>query len=186
MSWTIDNAHTNVGFAIKHLGLSTVRGRFTRFEGQVEVDPADLTRATGAVEIDAASIDTGQPDRDTHLRSADFFEVEKYPTITFKLKSVSGQGEDLKITGDLTIRDVTREIVLDAEFAGEGTDPYGNRKIGGSLSGTISRGDFGLKWNVPAQAAGGLLVGDKVKLEIEGQLAESKAAVAEAAAAESR
>src|SRR5438270_12040080 len=165
MSWTIDNAHTNVGFAIKHLGLSTVRGRFTRFEGRIDLDTADLTRATGTVEIEAASIDTGQPDRDTHLRSGDFFDVEKYPTITFKLKSVSGQGEDLKITGDLTIRDVTREIVLDAEFAGEGTDPYVNRKIGGSLGGTISRGDFGLKWNVPAQAAGGLLVGDKVKLE---------------------
>jgi polyisoprenoid-binding protein YceI len=186
MSWTIDQAHTNVGFAIKHLGLSTVRGHFASFEGQIDIDPADLTRATGTVEIDVASIDTGQPDRDVHLRSADFFEVEKYPKLSFTVKRVTGGGETWKVVGDLTIRDVTREVELDAEFAGEGVDPYGNRKIGGSLTGSISRGDFGLKWNVPAQAAGGLLVGDRVKLEIEGQLAESKEAVAEEVAAESR
>ncbi|MFN2463729.1 MAG: YceI family protein [Candidatus Dormibacteria bacterium] len=185
MTWTIDDAHTTVGFAVKHMGLSTVRGKFTRVEGTVDVDPGNLTAATGTIRIDASSIETGQPDRDTHLRSADFFDAETYPHITFSVKRVTAAGENLKVTGDLTIRDVTREVELDGEFAGEGNDPYGNRKIGGSLYGSISRGDFGLKWNVPVQAAGGLLVGDKVKLEIEGQLAESKAAVEQEAQAES-
>jgi polyisoprenoid-binding protein YceI len=186
MAWTIDQAHSTVGFAIKHMGLSTVHGKFLTFDGQIDVDTDDLTNTGGSVEIDAASIDTGQPDRDTHLRGADFFEVEKFPKITFVVKSVSGKGTSFKVVGDLTIRDVTREVELDAEFLGEGTDPYGNRKIGGEITGAISRADFGLKWNVPVQAAGGLLVGDRVKLEIEGQLAQTKAAVAEETAAASR
>ncbi|MGI8608031.1 MAG: YceI family protein [Candidatus Dormibacteria bacterium] len=100
------------------------------------------------------------------------------------MTTVEAEGESLKVTGDLTIRDVTKSVVFTGEYAGEGTDPYGNRKIGASFSGEISRGDYGLKWNAPAQAVGGLLVGDKVKLEIEGQLGESKAAVAEEVAAE--
>ncbi|HEV1997263.1 MAG TPA: YceI family protein [Candidatus Dormibacteraeota bacterium] len=176
MTWTIDQAHTNLGFSVRHMGLSTVRGKFTRFSGTIDLDPIDLNRATGEVEIEAASIETGQADRDTHLKSADFFDVDKFPKITFKAKRVSGSGDSLKVTGDLTIKDVTREVEFDYEHAGEGQDPYGNRKVGGALTGSINRGDFGLTWNV-ALEAGGLLVSDKIKIEVEGQLAESREAI---------
>jgi polyisoprenoid-binding protein YceI len=183
MTWTIDQAHTTVGFSVRHMGLSTVRGKFTRFDGSIDLDPADLTRAGGNIEIQTASIDTGNADRDTHLRSGDFFDAVQFPTINFAVKRVTGSGDTFQVTGDLTIKGITHEVELKAEFAGEGRDPYGNRKIGGELTGTINRKDWDLTWNVPLEA-GGLLVGDKVKLEIEGQLAESKAAVEAEAAAE--
>ena len=182
MTWTIDSAHTNVGFSVRHMGLSTVRGKFTRFSGEINLDPSDLTRASGTVEIDAASIDTGQADRDNHLRGADFFDVATYPKITFKATQVTGRRGDFAVTGDLTIKDVTREVTFEAEYAGEGQDPFGNHKVGGAVTGTIDRKDFGLTWNV-ALEAGGLLVGDKIKIEVEGQLVEQKAAVAQEAAA---
>ena len=184
MAWVIDSAHTTIGFSVRHMGLSTVRGKFDRFEGQIELDPADLTRARGRVEVEAASINTGNVDRDTHLKSGDFFDAVNHPKIVFEAKSVAGSGETFKVTGALTIRGTTREVELDAEFAGEGRDPYGNRKVGGSLTGTINRKDFGLTWNVPLEA-GGLLVGDKVTIQVEGQLAESKAAVEKESHAES-
>jgi len=184
MTWIIDEAHTNVGFSARHMGLSTVRGTFKSFTGEIDLDPADLTRATGEVVIDAASIDTRQPDRDAHLKSPDFFDVEKFPKITYKAKSITGSGDTFTVIGDLTIKDVTREVEFKYDHAGEDKDPYGNRKVGGALTGSINRGDFGLTWNV-ALEAGGLLVSDKIKIEVEAQLAESKAAVAEEAAAES-
>jgi len=183
MSWTIDPAHTTVGFSAKHLGLSTVRGKFTKFDGELDVDLNDLTTARGHVEIDTASIDTGHEQRDGHLRSPDFFDVEKYPTITFDVKSVAKGTDDdsFRVTGGLTIKDVTKDVTLDYEHAGEGTDPYGNRKAGGSLSGTINRADWGLRWNVPL-GGGGLLVSEKIKLEIDGQIAEAKEADVQGAA----
>lgn len=186
MAWTIDPAHTTVGFSARHMGLSTVRGRFTDFAGTVDVDPSDLPRTRGKVEIRTASVDTGNEQRDGHLKSGDFFDVEHFPVMTFDVKSIAHKGgSDYEVTGDLTIKDVTREVRLDYEHAGEGKDPWGNRKLGGTLTGSISRADWGLTWNV-ALEAGGLLVSDKIKIEVEGQLAESKEAVKEEASAESK
>ena len=183
MAWNIDTAHTSVGFVARHLGLSKVRGQFSSFRGEVEGDPSDITTAKGWFEVDMASIDSGNADRDAHLKSADFFDVEKYPTMTFVSKSVTRDGDDYKVTGDLTIKDVTREVTLDLEHGGEQTDPYGNRKVGGTLTGTINRSDWGLTWNVPLDS-GGWLVSEKIALEIDLQVAENKEAIEEEVAAE--
>lgn len=186
MSWTLDPSHTSVAFSAKHLGVATVRGRFTKVDADLELDnPEDPSTARGAVTIDAKSIDTGNEQRDGHLRSADFLDVEKYPTITFAIRSVEPEGDVYKATGDLTIRDVTKPITLDYEHAGVVTDPFGNTKVGGTLTGTINRADWGLTWNVPL-GGGGLLVSEKVKLEIDGELAQAKEAVEESAEAEAR
>ena len=185
MAWKLDPAHTTIGFSVRHMGLSKVRGRFTSFSGSIDVDPSDLTTARGEVEIDTVSIDTGNADRDAHLRGPDFFDVESHPKMTFVAKSVTrGKAEDAyRVVGDLTIKGVTKEVELELEYAGEGVDPYGNRRVGGSLSGTIKRSDWGLTWNV-ALETGGWLVSDNIKIEIEGQLAESADAVQETAEAE--
>lgn len=185
MSWTLDPHHTSVSFSAKHLGVATVRGHFNKVEADLELDdPNDPTTGRGTITIDAASIDTANPQRDGHLTSADFLEADKYPTITFTLKSIKPAGEGTyKVTGDLTIKGVAREVTLDYEHNGIATDPYGNTKVGGTLTGVIDRTNWGLKWNVPL-GGGGLLVSEKVKLEIDGELALDKAAVAEEAAAE--
>lgn len=183
MAWTIDPAHSSVGFTARHLGLSKVRGLFTRFSGEVDGDPSDLTTASGRFEVEMASVDTGSPDRDAHLKSADFFDVEKYPAMTFASRSVVKEGDDFKVVGDLTIKDITREVTLDLEHGGEQTDPYGNRKVGGTLTGTINRSDWGLTWNVPLDS-GGWLVSEKIALEIDLQVAENKQAVEEEVGAE--
>lgn len=186
MAWTIDPAHTTVGFSVRHMGLASVRGQFGKFRGQIELEPDDLSGAKGRIEIDVASIDTGEQRRDEHLRSADFFDAENSPTMTFEIESVTPKGDDrYRVVGDLTIRDVTREVELEYEHAGEGIDPYGNRKLGGSLTGTIKRSDWGLNWNV-ALEKGGWLVSDKIKLEIDGQLAETQEAVQEEVEKESQ
>jgi polyisoprenoid-binding protein YceI len=184
MAWTIDTAHTTVGFNARHMGLAKVRGQFTRFDGSIEGDPATIESAKGRFEVDLASVDTGNPDRDAHLRSADFFDVERFPTMTFVSKSVSRDGDTYKVLGDLTIKGITKEVELGYEHGGEGVDPYGNRKIGGSLTGTIKRSDWGLTWNV-ALETGGWLVSDKISLEIDLQVAESKDVVELEAKAES-
>ena len=177
MAWTVDTAHSTVGFAARHMGLAKVRGQFKGFRGEIEVDPQDLTTARGHLEVDMASVDTGEEKRDEHLRSADFFDVERFPTLTFNSKSVTKVSDDhYKVVGDLTLRDVTHEVELDYEHGGEGVDPYGNRKVGGTLTGTIKRSDWGLTWNV-ALETGGWLVSDKISLEIDLQLAESQEAV---------
>ncbi len=184
MAWSIDPAHTTVGFSARHMGLSKVRGKFTQFRGEVEGNPQDIGSARGRFEVDLASVDTGNPDRDAHLRSADFFDVERYPQMTFVSRSVAPEGNGVfKVVGDLTIKDVTNEIELTYEHGGSGTDPYGNRKIGGTLTGTVKRSDWGLNWNVPLDS-GGWLVSDKIGLEIELQVAESTEAAAEEAQAE--
>lgn len=183
MAWSIDTAHSSVGFTARHLGLSKVRGSFTGFSGELDGDPSDLTTASGRFEVQMASIDTGSTDRDAHLKSAEFFDVEKYPTMTFVSKSVTTDGDDYNVTGDLTIKDVTREVTLDLEHGGETTDPFGNHKVGGTLTGTINRSDWGLTWNVPLDS-GGWLVSEKIALEIDLQAAESKEAVEEEVAAE--
>lgn len=183
MDWTIDPAHSSVGFSARHLGLSKVRGLFTRFSGEIEGDPSDLTTASGRFDVEMGSIDTGSPDRDAHLKGADFFDVEKHPTMTFVSRSVRSTGDGYSVVGDLTIKETTREVSLDLEPGGETTDPYGNRKVGGTLTGTINRSDWGLTWNVPLDS-GGWLVSEKIGLEIDLQVAESKAAVEEEVAAE--
>ena len=185
MAWTIDPHHTSVGFMARHMGLSKVRGQFTSFTGTVEGDPSDLSSARGRFEVDMASVDTGSPDRDAHLRGEDFFDVEKHPTMVFESRSIERSGDGYKVTGDLTIKGITKPITLDYEHGGEQKDPYGNRKIGGSLSGTILRSEWGLKWNVPLDS-GGWLVSDKIALDIDFQVAESAAAVEEEAAAEAK
>ena len=185
MAWTIDPSHSSVGFSARHLGLSKVRGLFTRFSGEVEGDPSDLTTASGRFQVEMESVDTGSPDRDAHLKSADFFDVEKYPTMTFVSKSVTRKGDDYQVVGNLTIKDTTREVTLELEAGGETTDPYGNRKVGGTLTGTINRSEWGLTWNVPLDS-GGWLVSDKISLEIDLQVAESKEVVDEEAAAEAQ
>ncbi|MDQ4125638.1 MAG: YceI family protein [Actinomycetota bacterium] len=183
MAWSIDTAHTSVGFVARHLGLSKVRGQFTSFRGEVEGDSTDVSTAQGWFEIDMASVETGSADRDAHLKSADFFDVEKYPTMKFVSKSIQRHGDGYKVTGDLTIKDTTKEVALEYEHGGEVTDPFGNRKIGGTLTGTIKRSEWGLTWNVPLES-GGWLVSDNIKIEIDLQVAESKEAVQEEAQAE--
>lgn len=184
MSWSLDPHHTSVGFSAKHLGVATVRGHFDKVDAEVDLDDADdPTTARGTITIDAASISTGSDMRDGHLRSPDFLDVEKYPTITFTMKSIDRSGSDFKVVGDLTIRDVTNEIELDYEHNGKVVDPYGNTKVGGTLTGTIERGRWGLSWNVPL-GGGGLLVSDKIKLEIDGELGQDKEEVEGSAQAE--
>ncbi|MDQ4145496.1 MAG: YceI family protein [Actinomycetota bacterium] len=185
MAWTVDTAHTTVGFMARHMGLSKVRGQFTSFRGEVDGDPTDITTARARFEVDMASVESGSPDRDAHLKSADFFDVEKYPTMTFVSKIVRRDGDGYKVVGDLTIKDTTREVELDYEHGGDLQDPFGNRKVGGTLTGTIKRSEWGLSWNVPLDS-GGWLVSDKIALEIDLQVAESKKAVEEEAAAEAR
>jgi polyisoprenoid-binding protein YceI len=184
MTWSLDPHHTSVAFSAKHLGVATVRGRFGQVTADLELDdPNDPTTGSGTVTVQAASITTGSEQRDGHLKSADFLDVEKYPEIVFTLKSVAPDGDQFKVTGDLTIKGVTKEITLDYEHSGSVVDPFGNIKVGGTLTGTINRSDWGLTWNVPL-GGGGFLVGEKVKLEIDGELGEDKPAEAEPAAAE--
>ena len=166
-TWTIDPAHTEVGFSVKHLMISTVRGRFADVRGTIRLDGDDLTQASVEAEIATASIDTRQEQRDAHLRSPDFFEVEKYPTITFRSTSVERiQNDRYRITGDLTIRDVTREVVLEGTDEGRGRDPWGGDRLGFSAATTIDRRDFGLTWN-QALETGGVLVSNEIKIAID-------------------
>lgn len=177
-TWQIDPAHTDVGFAVKHMMISTVKGRFADVSGTITLDDDDLSKSSVEVEIKAASIDTRQPDRDAHLRSADFFDVEKYPTLTFKSRRVEPlDNGKFRVIGDLTIRDVTREVVLEASEEGRGKDPWGGERIGFSASTKIDRRDFGLTWNT-ALETGGVLVGNDIKITLEVEaVAQVEAAV---------
>jgi polyisoprenoid-binding protein YceI len=165
--WQIDPAHSTVEFAVKHMMVTTVKGQFTGISGTITLDEADLARSSVAVEIDAASVTTRDPQRDGHLRSADFFDVANHPKITFTSTRVEALGPDrLRVTGDLTIRGVTRPVVLDVTYHGRGVTPFGTTIVAFSAETTISRADFGLTWNV-ALEAGGVLVSDAVKISIE-------------------
>jgi polyisoprenoid-binding protein YceI len=168
-TWNIDPAHTEVGFSVKHLMISTVRGRFGDVRGTITFDESDLTGAAVEAEIATASIDTRQEQRDAHLRSADFFEVEKYPTITFRSRRVERiKGERYRIAGDLTIRDVTREVVLEGTDEGRGRDPWGGERLAFSAATTIDRRTFGLTWN-QALETGGVLVSNEIKISLDVQ-----------------
>ncbi|HEX6644327.1 MAG TPA: YceI family protein [Gemmatimonadales bacterium] len=168
-TWEIDPAHTDVGFAVKHLMISTVRGRFASVRGTIRLDEEDLAGSAVEVEIDAASIDTRQEQRDAHLRSGDFFDVEAYPLITFRSRSVEADGDGrFKVTGDLTIHGVTREVVLDARDEGRGVDPWGNHKAAFTAETRIDRRDFGLGWN-QALETGGVLVANEIRITLDVQ-----------------
>lgn len=169
-TWQIDPAHTQVEFEVRHMMFAKVRGRFGAFEGRIELGPeGDTHDAQVAVGIEAASIDTGQEKRDEHLRSGDFFDVERYPELVFKSTAVRRSDDaTLYVTGDLTIRDVTRSVELEVSETGSGIDPWGNQRMGFHASTTIDRRDFGLTWN-QALETGGVLVGNEVEIAIEGQ-----------------
>jgi len=166
-TWEIDSAHTDVGFSVKHLMISTVRGRFSDVRGTIRIDDDDLATASVQVEIGAAGIDTRQQQRDDHLRSADFFDVEKFPTIEFESRRIERiENDRYRVVGDLTIRDVTREVVLDATQEGRGRDPWGGERLGFSAKTTIDRRDFGLTWN-QALETGGFVVGNEIKITLD-------------------
>jgi polyisoprenoid-binding protein YceI len=178
-TWNIDASHSGVNFSIRHLLFAKVRGRFAAWTGTLQLDDEDLCRSAVEVEIDAASIDTGTPDRDKHLRSADFFDVEQFPTLSFKSRRIDKVSDDsYQVHGDLTIHGVTREVTLDSQFGGRATDPWGGERVAFTATTSINRKDFGLTWNA-ALETGGVLVGDKVEIELEVEAV--KAAVAKAA-----
>ncbi len=163
--YAIDPSHSTVEFIVRHLMITKVRGRFNTFEGTIELAPGtDVPQAIN-VKIDAASVDTREPQRDAHLKSADFFEVEKFEHLTFVSKRVEGNADDFKIHGDLTIHGVTREVVLEGEFEGRQMDPWGGERTGYSASTKISRKEFGLLWNA-ALETGGVAVSDDVRIEL--------------------
>jgi polyisoprenoid-binding protein YceI len=171
-TWTIDAAHTAAEFSAKHMMITTVKGRIADVKGTVALDETDLARSAVEVELAAATIDTRNDQRDTHLRSADFLDVEQFPTIRFVSRRVEGgqlvEGEAFRLVGDLTIRGATREVVLDATYEGRGRDPWGGERVSFSASTKIDRRDFGLTWNA-ALEAGGVLVSNEVKIHIEVQ-----------------
>lgn len=166
-SYVLDPSHTRIGFVARHAMVTKVRGAFNEVEGRFVVDGADLTRSSATVTIQAASIDTRNEQRDGHLRGNDFLAPEEYPEITFVSTAVRPTGEtSLELTGDLTIRGVTRSVSIPFEFEGGATDPFGNARVGFEGQTTINRRDYGITWNA-ALEAGGVLVGDKVVLEFE-------------------
>ena len=165
--WDIDTKHSGVNFSVRHLLVAKVRGKFGRFSGTILTEGGDLTHGKVDIVIDASSIETGVADRDAHLRSADFFDVAKYPELTFHSKRVDqGSGDLLKLVGDLTMHGVTQEVTLEVEPGGRTKDPYGFDRAGFTAKARIQRKDFGLVWNQILEA-GGVAVSDHVDLEIE-------------------
>ena len=179
--WAFDQMHSSVNFTVRHMVVSKVRGRFAKWDGTLAMDEKDPSGGSVDVAIDAASIDTGVDQRDGHLRSPDFFDVERYPTITYRSTRVEKAGAGaLKVTGDLTMHGVTRPVVLDVEYAGSTKDPWGGERAGFSARAQIDRKDFGLTYNQLLET-GGVLVGESVEIAIEAELVkkvESPAAVA--------
>jgi len=161
--WALDPTHSELQFKVKHLMITTVTGSIKSFQAELASEGDDFSNATISFSGDIASIDTGNADRDNHLKSGDFFEAEKYPTINFKSTSVEKDGSDYTVKGDLTIKDVTKPVKLNAEFGGIATDPWGNTKAGFTLSGKINRTEFGLTWNA-ALETGGVMVSEEVKI----------------------
>ena len=168
--WAIDASHSSVSFSVRHMMISNVRGEFPKVSGEVVYDRHNPEAARLSATIDVASISTREEKRDAHLRSADFFDAEKYPTITFVSKSARLHGEGLKIVGNLTVRGASREVTLSVdELSGEHTDPYGNRRIGATATTKVRRSDFGLSWNAVLET-GGVLVGDEISISLDIQL----------------
>ena len=164
--YDIDRSHSSISFSAKHLMVTTVRGRFDTFTGSVEGDVADPGRASAEIEIDVASINTGDENRDNHLRSGDFFDAAAHPKMTWKLTSVRPRGDGYDVTGDLTIRETTRPVTLFTEVEGPIQDPFGNERISVTATGELSRKEWGLTWNVGLET-GGVMVSDKIKLFVD-------------------
>lgn len=179
MHWNLDTTHSAAEFAVKHLMIATVKGRFAKVAGTGETNP-DGTLKSVEMTLDAASIDTNEPMRDEHLRSPDFFDVAKYPALTFKSTKVETRGSDIAITGDLSIRDVTKPITLKGEISGVITDPWGNPRTALAVSATLSRKEWGLIWNMVLEA-GGFAVSDQVKISVDVQAVAVREAVKSAA-----
>lgn len=167
-AWKIDPSHSIVEFSAKHLMITTVKGRITDIEGIIYTDEKDLKNSSVEATLKAVSLDTRTDQRDQHLRSADFLDVEKFPEIRFRSTRIQGDKQSFKLTGDLTIRDVTKPITLDVEFEGETKDPWGGQRLGFSANGKIDRREFGLTWN-QALEAGGVVVGNDIKISLEVQ-----------------
>jgi len=173
--WNIDPVHSGINFSVRHMVVSKVRGHFTKYSGTLAIDDADLTRSVVEATIDASSIDTGTAQRDTHLRSPDFLDVERFPEIRFRSTRIHKLADDrYHLVGDLTVRDVTREVSLDVEYGGQAKDPWGNARIGFIAKATLDRKEFGLLWNQVLEA-GGVLVGDRVDIELEVQAVRAAA-----------
>lgn len=164
--WNVDASHSSIGFSVKHMMVSKVRGSFGDFGADVEANETDLTAANIAFNIKVASINTGSVDRDNHLRSADFFDAETYPEIKFVANNITKKDDEYEIAGDITIKDVTKPIVFEAEYGGKGTNPWGQEVVAFSAETKINREDFGLTWN-QALETGGVLVGKDIKITID-------------------
>jgi polyisoprenoid-binding protein YceI len=172
-TWKIDSAHTAVEFSVRHLMITTVKGRFSEVSGTVTSDDSDPARGDVDITINAASIDTREPQRDAHLRSADFFDVEKFPTLTFRSERIEAvKGDRFTLVGHLTIHGVSREVVLDVAAEGRVKDPWGGDRAGFSATTAIKRSDFGLMWNQLLEA-GGVAVGDEIKIAIDAELVKA-------------
>ena len=170
-TWTIDPAHSAIEFVARHLMITKVRGGFGSFSGTIEIAP-EPTDSKVAIDVDVASVVSGSADRDAHLKSPDFFDVENYPKMTFVSTSITPKDDGYVMVGDLTVRDVTRPITLDVEYLGVMNDPWGNAKAAFTASGEVNREDWGLTWNAPLET-GGVLVSKTAKIEIEAQAARA-------------
>lgn len=171
IKWVLDPLHSEVHFRVKHLVISTVTGTFKSFEGSMETENADFQNASIEFALDINSIDTNQEQRDAHLKSADFFDAEQFPKLSFKSTSFVKNGDDYELYGDLTIKNVTKPVKLNVEYGGAALDFYGNEKAGFEISGKISRKEFGLTWDGITEA-GAIVVGDDIKLDINVQFAK--------------
>lgn len=181
--WQLDPAHTNVNFRVKHLVIATVRGKFNQFSSTVTSEGADLTTAKIEFTLDAASLDTGLSDRDNHLRSDDFFNSEKYPEIRFVSQTIQKSGEnEYRLDGQLTIRDITKPLSLRVEYGGQVVDPWGQTRAVFEVTGSIRRKEFGLRWDALTEA-GGAVVSDEVKIEVNVQYILQQQVAGEAASA---
>lgn len=182
MAWTIDASHSQVQFTVRHMMISNVRGRFEDFTGTVDFDENDLSTLKIAVDVETKSVNTRDAQRDAHLRSADFFDSDNYPTMSFRSTRVEAEGkEKARVHGDLTIRGITHPVVLEAELNGIAKSPWGSTSAGFSAHTKVNRKEWGLEWNM-ALETGGILVGDDVKIEIEIELVKQETPVETAAA----
>lgn len=175
MAWTLDKVHSSFAFSVKHMVVATARGRFTDFTVDADINEDDLTKSQATVTVDIGSVDTGEAGRDNHLKSADFFNHEEHPQMTFISKQIESKGgNEYRLVGDLTIRGITKPVTLDGEVNGPVKDPYGNERLGITGEGKINRKDFGLNWNALLEA-GGAVVSDTVKLDVDVELVKAAA-----------
>lgn len=172
VQWAVDASHSSLDFSIKHMMIAKVKGTFHEFKAEISADPADLSTADIYFSVDLSSIDTRNADRDNHLRTGDFFDIEKFPAMEFRSTSIESKGDgEYKVTGDFTLHGVTRQETFNVTAEGVGKDPWGNEKAGFSGSGSIKRSDYGLTYNA-ALETGGFLIGDEVKISIEVEAAK--------------